>query len=107
MFEDYPEQVEPRRRRARASTLTDDRNTRHDRPHRRRENASATDASLDDAGDRIPTNTLCPITRSINLLLDQYEEQLIRPRLDEITPHGRNGPVLPTGRTGPRMLVRF
>ena len=41
--------ADPHRRRARASTLTDDRNTRHDRPHRRRENASVTDASFDDA----------------------------------------------------------
>ena len=52
--------ADPHRRRARASTLTDDRNTRHDRPHRRRENASANDASLDDAREQPPTNTFCP-----------------------------------------------
>ena len=52
-------------RRKHASTMTDDASARHGQPHRRREHASATDTSPDDAGTG-PRATRCGATFQAN-----------------------------------------
>ena len=52
-------------RRKHASTMTDDANARHGQPHRRRDRASATDTSPDDAGTG-PRATRCGATFQAN-----------------------------------------
>ena len=52
-------------RRKHASTMTDDASARHRQPHRRREHASATDTSPDDAGTG-PRATRCGATFQAN-----------------------------------------
>ena len=52
-------------RRKHASTMTDDASARHRQPHRRRDRASATDTSPDDAGTG-PRTTRCGATFQAN-----------------------------------------
>ena len=52
-------------RRKHASTMTDDASARHGQPHRRRDRASATDTSPDDAGTG-PRATRCGATFQAN-----------------------------------------